>query len=362
MIEIGPPAEFLERVRHGGVYFVFPRREMNLYWASCLADGFLELGIRVFANINARPLKGAGDGQWLFPRASTPPTLDSILVGDISDIQFTAQECHRISNFVVAQPQRRALICMSDTANELVFTNAIPVFAAHALARSERPDRRIPWAFGLNNEVLRMIDAAGKSAPEEPRQSVFIRNFRPSYNQGVRQVLDLAFVKSLERSFVIDRAVDDMALAPSDNGRFIDSYYPRLANSFGCLAYGGNFHEDLSRSSLFRAQGHAVRWIVGDDPIVTRWDSWRFWESLAYGCLTVKLDFDEYGFLLPVMPKNGTHYFGLRFDRLKEAVDILSGEREELAKIAERGRQWALTYYTPKPTALRFLRIVADST
>ena len=283
-----------------------------------------------------------------------PPATAAIVVGDISYIEACPAECRRISDFIVTLPQRGALLCMSDRTNILDFPPAVTVLAAHGLARVKRPDRRIPWAFGLNRNVLQKIEAARISAAGRPRRPVFIRNFRPSNNQSVRQVLDLAFVRILEKHFVIDRVLDE-------GGRFSEPFYTRLAGSLGCFAYGGQVFEDLSRNPYLRERGHAVRWIVGDDPVVLRWDSWRFWESLAKGCLTVTLDFDEYGFLLPVSPVNKSHYLGLRFDRLNDTIDFLERERDGLADIAERGRHWVLTHYSPAPTALRFLSIMAQS-
>ena len=351
--ETGLPEAFLQRVRRDGVFFLFPRADAEFYFASCLADGFYELGIPVYANFNAYSLREAGR-HWLFPSSPMPPAAAAIVVGDISHIEACPAECRRISDFIVTLPQRGTLLCMSDTANGLSFPPTVTVLAAHGLARVKRPDRHIAWAFGLNRDILQKIDAARISAIGQPRKSAFIRNFRPSYNQSVRQVLDLAFVGILAKHFVIDRVWDE-------SGRFHESFYTRLATSLGCLAYGGNFIEDFSRNPYWRERGHAVRWIVGDDPVVSRWDSWRFWESLASGCLTVTLDFDEYGFLLPVLPVNKSHYLGLRFDRLNDTIDILTGERDELAEIAERGRHWAVTHYSPVPTALRFLSIMAQS-
>lgn len=37
--------------------------------------------------------------------------------------------------------------------------------------------------------------------------------------------------------------------------------------------------------------------------VVIRWDSFRLWEPFAVGCLTVHLDFDNYGLALPVNPE-----------------------------------------------------------
>jgi hypothetical protein len=79
---------------------------------------------------------------------------------------------------------------------------------------------------------------------------------------------------------------------------------------------------------------------------------------MASGCLTVALDFSEYGFQLPVVPENGVHYIGLRFDQLSEALGVLTDDRDRLSAIAEQGRRWAITHYAPLPTALRFLSAV----
>jgi hypothetical protein len=347
------PEEFLQRVRRNGVCFLFPHPEVNYYWASCLADGFHDLKIPVFANYNAYPLKEAGR-QWLFSFTSNPATA-AIVIGDVSDIEFWPKECALISNFIANLSKSSALLlCMSDSTNFQSFPPNVTVLAAHGLARAKRPDRRVAWPFGLNRDVLKKIEAARTSTGGRTREPIIIRSFRPSENQGVRQALDLAFVRILAKHFVIDRALDD-------GGRFVESFYSRLATSLGCLAYGGTFIEDLSRNPILRKRGHSVRWIEGDEPVIARWDSWRFWESLASGCLTVALDFDEYGLQLPVPPVNKTHYLGLRFDRLDDAIDILSGDRDRLAEIAERGKDWALTHYSPPAIALRFLRIVAQS-
>src|SRR5262249_40946550 len=116
-------------------------------------------------------------------------------------------------------------------------------------------------------DVLSKINAARTSADGGPRKRAFVRNFRPSFSQGVRQVLDMAFVKKLEKHFIIDRSVDQ-------GGRFVDAYYVKLANSFGCLAYGGNFMEDVSRNPELYDRGHH-RYVVGDDPVIDRWGSRR---------------------------------------------------------------------------------------
>ena len=157
--ETGLPEEFLRRVRRDGVFFLFPRADAEFYFASCLADGFRELGIPIHANFNAWPLREAGR-QWLFPSSSMPPAAAAIVIGDISHIEASPAECRRISDFIVTLPQRGALLCMSDSANGLAFPPTVTVLTAHGLARVKRPNRHIAWAFGLNRDVLQKIESA----------------------------------------------------------------------------------------------------------------------------------------------------------------------------------------------------------
>ena len=146
--------------------------------------------------------------------------------------------------------------------NTLDFPFPTSVFVAHRTDRIRPRGRLIPWAFGLNRDVLEKINAARLQGPRKP---VFIRNFRPSFSQCVRQALDLAFVKNLSKHFDIDLTIDD-------GGRFLPTHYSKLATSFGCLAYGGSFIEDYSRNPYLAARGHAERWIMGDYPVIIRWE------------------------------------------------------------------------------------------
>jgi hypothetical protein len=88
-----------------------------------------------------------------------------------------------------------------------------------------------------------------------------------------------------------------------------------------------------------------------------QFDSWRFWESLASGCLTIHAYFDKYCILLPVMPINGTHYFGVDFTNLERTrqrfLDINSHKT-----IANSGREWVLKNYSPEAVATRLLDLI----
>ena len=93
---------------------------------------------------------------------------------------------------------------------------------------------------------------------------------------------------------------------------------------------------------------------------IIQWDSWRFWKSLAAGCVTFHVDFEKYGLHLPVMPENWRHYIGIDLDNVQEAVERIADEPEIVERISTEGRLWALEHYSPVPTALRFLGIVGQ--
>ncbi|MFN6156701.1 MAG: glycosyltransferase family 1 protein, partial [Dolichospermum sp.] len=93
---------------------------------------------------------------------------------------------------------------------------------------------------------------------------------------------------------------------------------------------------------------------------ILQWDSWRFWESLAAGCVTFHVDFEKYGITLPVMPENWRHYIGVDLDHVQTTVDRIAENPEILEYITQEGRSWAIKNYSPVPTALRFLEIVSQ--
>jgi hypothetical protein len=89
---------------------------------------------------------------------------------------------------------------------------------------------------------------------------------------------------------------------------------------------------------------------------VAQFDSWRFWESLAAGCLTFHVDLERYDCLLPVAPENGRHYFGIDLGSPGREAERVLRSADSFGEIAARGRQWALEHYTPLATARRFVQ------
>ncbi len=342
---------FATALRQRGVRFHFVKPELLNYLSVAVAEGLEALGIPFHANMSCGPRRGPGTELLFQPPPPGHPG-PALIVADISDVTEDIPGHQALIQQIAGQRlgggPPAVLLCMSDSSADFDFPDFLPVFITHELDRLKAGGQRIPWAFGLTRNVLSMIEA---SPPVAARKRKFLRNFRPSVNQPVRQALDLTFVEPLQRKWVIDRTMEG-------GGRFKDGYYVRLKGAFGCLAYGGTFAEDLTRNDFIRERGMAQR-VLGETPVIMRWDSWRLWESLAAGCLTVTLDFAAYGMKLPIAPQHGVHYVGLRFDALAEGLALLNAGDEALAKIAAAGQAFALEHYAPLPVARRFLNEVS---
>jgi hypothetical protein len=142
--------------------------------------------------------------------------------------------------------------------------------------------------------------------------------------------------------------------------RHIYNWYQTLKNNRFCVAYGGNFNcTNLVNvaSGDYIENENIVSGGIKPKPTIFRWDSWRFWESLAAGCVTIHLDFEQCSFLLPVQPINWKHYVGIDLSNPKLTAERILDEPELMAEIAKNGHDWALEHYSPLPVACRFLDI-----
>jgi hypothetical protein len=205
--------------------------------------------------------------------------------------------------------------------------------------------------------------------PFQERTSSAVVNYGLAH--GVRFAAAHSLVPLLNGFWAIDGQLDSMRdeSAGSDDKLFWEqsgrrhhpSYYKRLLQSQACLAFGGYFAPDFSRhlDSFALRCSFAIAQLLGlRTSAVVQFDSWRFWESLAAGCLTLHVDLDKYGCLLPVQPVNWKHYVGIDFQNLADDIRHLKDSKSRLQDIAEAGREWAVRHYSPRPTAERFLELL----
>jgi hypothetical protein len=309
--------------------------------SGCLAEGMMDLGIPVKLStpqITSRPVSMPLKGVDLAPLVSEPY---AGFAGYIADISHTNQ----FMPFEGIQG-RLAYLNQSDIASFSRIPDTHLLFAAHENAFASKGGRRHPIAFGLSKGLI----AATEQRPAfGKRKRSALRNFRATLNQGLRALLDISYVPALARHMPIDNAI----LAPP-------AYLDAMLNTTVCLAYGGDFYAPIKGNDWFKKNDPATAALHDfqrlDAPaVVLRWDSFRLWESFAAGCLTVHLDFDKYGFALPVKPVAWQHYVPIDLDNIAGSVAQMLDREKEWETIAAQGRAWAVAHYAPQPTAVRVL-------
>ncbi len=334
----------IDQLKDKGIYFYFYFQDLY-HLSVCIAEGLEELGVPIYSNRDYyKRIDGPAD--FLFKRSDSMPEDAAVCVVELTKIPEESSEMlEKLEKLRNARDVNLVCISHADSHMKIAVPNDIPLFITHENYFYQLPGNRIPWAFGISKQ---MLQKASESKTGDSRKKIILRNFRPSYNQTVRLAADLAFVNRLETHFAIDRKLDE------DSGRFEASHFKKLNSYLGCLAYGGHFVEDLTINKYLSAhvkkQGRFLR-----EPLIIRWDSWRFWEALICGCLTFHLDFDVYGFKLPVRPENWKHYIGLNFETPERDMEKLLDNFDKLPDIAKAGQEWALEHYSPVAAALRFI-------
>lgn len=245
------------------------------------------------------------------------------------------------------------------------------IFKTHYSKHTKYPDNFYPWAFGLSERVLKELK--DQVAWTEKQQALLVNFRNQKFSHSLRGYIQKTFVPQIQEVMSINTASDNAADFPQDSYHYLrwsqtgrrhyPNYYRRLLASQACACFGGfflgpwftDYHE---RTSHYLSKMISILGVKSDR--IGQWDSWRFWESMAAGCVTLHVDFEKYGFELPVMPENWRHYIGIDLDNISESIARITEQPEILEHISAEGRAWAIDNYSPKATALRFLETVAD--
>jgi hypothetical protein len=244
------------------------------------------------------------------------------------------------------------------------------------LRRAWSPSNLRPWVLGLSDRMLRMT---GGGAPFPNRRRALLVNFGAShaFPHGARVRSHERFDGPAGRVLEIDGTRDDLSVEPADaydrlmweqtNHRHCRAYYERLKGSQAVSCFCGELIPPMpwrdpaqflvggNRARLKRAWYEFLGRFDPRPERIVQWDSWRFWEALGAGCAAFNLDLERYGAILPVMPENGRHYFGVDLDRPEPVLERIAEDPGSLERVAAAGRTWALTHYSPPAMARRFL-------
>jgi hypothetical protein len=369
-----PPIKF-----NGKIYFYcdprqgIPPGEQYQHLLICLAEGLQLLDIKFFANVNYWR-NSPEQTDYLFQHDPLI-TADDCSVVVLTNVWYHA---HLALPENLFHPRRQYVTVYLDAEDDDKTYSLRPEFRqfdlilrTHFNGKFNYGQNFHPWAFGLSSRILTEL----KEIPEfESKKSQIIVNFRHwKTGHPVRNTSCSQLIPQIEKTLAVNNHVDSIAPPPQagyhyfhwlqTGGRHYPNYYKRLSESVACTCFGGFFvppwPNDPSNLINRLVKQVGMRLKLKTNRIV-QWDSWRFWESLAAGCATFHVDFDKYGISLPVMPENWRHYIGVDLDNIPATVDRIAAQPEILKNISQEGRLWALKYYSPSSTALRFLAQITN--
>jgi hypothetical protein len=355
-----------------------------------LADGLQRLGAEVYGNVNYWRRSPAPE-DWLVradPQVQPADCDIVVLTNGWSQGIDSAFHIHEAPlPPALFTPGRRYRTAYLDLADGYLTPSWAPefaafdvVFRAHYNRRCFHPDNHRPWVLGLNSRV---IAATTEAVKWNERQRSLLINFGAShpYAHGVRSKAGPQLINASRNQFEIDDRRDDLRVAPDDaydrlmweqtQHRHCRAYYHRLCSSQAIAAFCGELIPPAPRYPRYLVGGRRARieraWFAAlsrfdrRPPRLIQWDSWRFWEGMAAGCLVFSLDLPHYGVELPVMPRPMEHYVPVRLENMDAVLAQLAREPGRAEHIAAQGRAWALEHYSPRALAQRFLEAMGIS-
>lgn len=364
---------------NGSVYFYcLPKGYQSL--SICIAEGLKQLEIPFYSNVNFWQVDAERENYLFCHNPSVTADDCAVVVVEKGWILY-----HRQLPPDLFRLERKYITVYLDDADgprtaswNPQFRNFDFIFRSHLNSKSEYPANFVPWVFGLSNRILKetsdlgnfqyrqqhllvnfrvpqdVIANRGTRQEQLPPGLVQLDSIRVGVQYPLRQMFRDRFCPLIDSILPVDNRIDQFEQPPADPYHYLHwtqtdkrhhpSYFQRLKTLAACAALGGYIVPGTNET----------------EPYIEWWDSWRFWESLAAGCVTFHVDFDKYGAVLPVMPKNWQHYIGIDLDNIEDAVRHIATNPEILEHISISGRQWAIENYGPIPTAVRFLNTITD--
>ncbi|MEQ8468164.1 glycosyltransferase family 1 protein [Coleofasciculus sp. E1-EBD-02] len=346
-----------------------PQESAFQHWTLCLAEGFKALGIPFYSDKNYWQLSPDHE-QYIFAyNPEVKPEDCSIVIVNHHWMDYGKGFPQNLF-----RPDRKYITVYVDSLYGInpdlwkpEFRQFDVILRCHFNRKIKYPYNVKPWVFGISNRILDYTDNPIKF---NERKNSILWNYRVR-GHSVRIMAKEKFLPSLSRIFSVDDSVDnfhapqlseqDALLWKQTGRRHYPNYYTRLKSSAASACFGGHLEPPIWFNYappyiyLHRALN---KFFPQSRRMVLQWDSWRFWESLAAGCVTFHVDFEKYGIQLPVMPINYLHYIGIDLDNPEATVEKIANEPNLLEKVAVAGRTWAIEYYSPVPTAKRFLDLV----
>jgi hypothetical protein len=325
---------------------------------------FLLGGFQIHSNVSSKNIlsNGAFPANMFLDRIikSEHKNDEDILIIDESRLIGGIQHEPLISEFyntvlTISQTKKTVIFYMLDDSNQVNFNNELICYMAHLNIFANLNVNAKPLPFGFSLDLINKSELMlGKYQRSD---KLIINNFNITLNQSIRALMEITLVPKLEEYFSI-----------SNSNLTHEEYLEQLLTSMGILAYGGHFYQNILTSQFFsnlfkdnqsiQMQNNFVQ--LFKKSAIFRWDSWRFWEALVFGCPTFQLKFELYGMSLPVLPEPWSHYLPIDLSNIGQTVEIIRekifNNQKFLNNVSQNSRAWAIEHYHPKKVAQRFLR------
>ncbi len=338
-----------------------------------IAEGLKELGIIFVADRNYWKLSPTKEIYLFRYNSNIKPNDCDVVV--LNDVWFSYGLGMPKDLFA---PKRKYITVYVDSADSL-YTQSLRndfrkfdiILRTHMNKKLKYPSNFKPWAFGLTK---RIIEYTKDNLIYEKRDKRILNNFRVPHQ--VREIANKSFFPRISDLFTLDSTSDgfynkhknpyENMLWEQTGRRHYSTYYQKLTKTAFCSCFGGMFvvpfpkdiSNNFSKIANFWNQ-RTVKYGMKTN-VITQYDSWRFWEALASGCIAIHVDLKKYGAFLPIMPENFRHYIGVDFDDIDKTRNKIENNISLLPLVSDKGRKWALEEYSPKAVAQRFLQYIID--
>jgi hypothetical protein len=328
--------------------FFFPAAHAGHHVLGCLMQGLLQLGHTVYSNIAPEKIASTG----ICPPFSKLYADEIIVTSDLSKGHLIVDAFHglgKYSNALISSTKNNkvVLVNMVDEANWIDYDNNFLVFSGHFNKLAQRNGNIFPIGFGISQEA---IDLSRDCLPKK-RSKDILRNFRPSGAQSVRNALDLILLPSLKKEFIV-----------TDNISSKDQYIEHLKTHKAVLTYCGDFYKDLRANPWFleNTKDSSLNFKeIASEPVILRFDSWRYYEAALFGACPISLDFQRYGLDNSANPTPWEEYIPIDLENIDEMLLKINlgieRDPEFFEKIGLGARNWVLKNHSPIGMAQRMI-------
>ncbi|MEI6329457.1 MAG: glycosyltransferase family 1 protein [Pseudanabaena sp.] len=343
----------------------------------CLAEGLKALGIEFYANVNFWLPSLEEPFLFRYDPHITPDDCDIVIISEVwweAQGQFAKSLCDIQHLLRKDRPYQTILVDLSDDTPRKNFLDPQlgkldHYFKSHLSKSTPSFPNIHPFPFGLSERIIQEL----KNVPLfEQRNHNLLVNSRVFLNgdHSLRKYIQTHFLPKinsiipLESKMIADardRGAYHALQWAQASGRHNPGYYELLLSTTVCSSFGGYFISPFPHrpwTILGRTLRKTITKLGWKTQRLVQWDSWRLWEAWAAGSVPIHLDFDKYGFILPIMPENWKHYIGIDLDDIDGSVNRISQNLDRLPEISAVGRAWALENYSPVAIAKRFLRTI----